>query len=265
MHTKTASFSLESDSKADLKPLETRKYTVRLAETRSELEEVFKLRFNIFNLELGEGLHSSFTSMMDKDEYDAYCDHLIVIDNESQRIVGTYRLQTYQMARSGSGFYTQNEFDLNFLPNYVLSEAFELGRACISKDHRSGRVLYLMWKGIAAYLLTTHKRYLFGCCSLTSQDPLEGWTLFSWLNDQGHVHRHHFAPVQTGFKSDRIDYTDIINSDNIKIPDLFRMYLSIGAKLCSAPALDRQFKTIDYLILLDTHEMTEESRKLFFN
>ena len=36
-----------------------------------------------------------------------------------------------------------------------------------------------------------------------------------------------------------------------RAPKLLRAYLTIGAKICSEPAIDRDFKTIDFLTLLD--------------
>jgi len=50
-----------------------------------------------------------------------------------------------------------------------------------------------------------------------------------------------------------------------KIPKLLRAYLSIGAKICGPPALDRQFKTIDFLTLLDLHSLPALVRARFLN
>jgi putative hemolysin len=38
-------------------------------------------------------------------------------------------------------------------------------------------------------------------------------------------------------------------------PKLLRTYLSIGAKICGPPAIDREFGTIDFLTLLDLHAL----------
>lgn len=61
--------------------------------------------------------------------------------------------------------------------------------------------------------------------------------------------------------------TDGLNldaSEGAKLPRLFRTYLRSGAKVCSSPAIDRQFKTIDFLALFDIAEMDERTAKLFF-
>src|SRR5215831_7990345 len=148
-------------------------YVVRLARTLEEIEAALKLRFEVFNLELDEGLESSFLTGRDRDEFDATCDHLIATDKTNGKVIGTYRLRTMEMAGSADGFYSAAEFDLNHLPSEVLNQSVELGRACIAKNHRNRRVLFLLWKAMALYVTTKRKRFLFGCCSLTSQDSWE--------------------------------------------------------------------------------------------
>ena len=118
---------------------------------------------------VGEGLESSFLTSRDLDEFDDLCHHLIVEDTDSGRTVGTYRTQTGEMAEAARGFYSAMEFDLSHFPAGVLENSVELGRACVAGDHRNAHVLFLLWKGLAAYVAHNQKRYLFGCCSLTSQ------------------------------------------------------------------------------------------------
>ena len=65
---------------------------VKLAKNLTELDAAMRLRFEIFNLELQEGLVSSYDRGYDTDAYDAYCEHLIVKDLKSDEVVGTYRL-----------------------------------------------------------------------------------------------------------------------------------------------------------------------------
>lgn len=239
------------------------RYLVRFARTRQELDAVLKLRFEVFNLELGEGLASSFRTGRDLDEFDETCHHLIVMETEQDKIVGTYRMQTSEMAAVGNGFYTAGEFDLAHFPPNVLTEGIELGRACVAQSHRNTQVLFLLWKGLAAYVAHNRKRYLFGCCSLTSQDEREGWRVMELLRGRGHLHPHLFAPPRPGFECEVDDLADD-DEPEARIPRLFRSYLRYGAKVCSPPAIDRQFKTIDYLVLFDVAEMGWQAAKMFF-
>ncbi len=248
--------------------LQTERYELSLARTAAELDAVLRLRFEVFNLELGEGLAASFLTGRDEDEFDRQCQHLIVRDRRDGKIVGTYRLQTNEMAAAGRGFYAATEFDLTQLPARVLANALELGRACIAQEHRHTEVLLLLWRGIAAYLQHTGKRYLFGCCSLTSQDARAAWALTRQLAQGGHFDVELFVPPQPGFECE-LDEDGALHglgatTQEAQMPKLFRSYLRFGAKVCGPPAIDRQFKTMDFFVLFDIEALDGRARQLLF-
>jgi putative hemolysin len=239
------------------------RYVARFARTTEEIFAALKLRFEVFNLELGEGLQASFLTGRDMDEFDEQCHHLIVVDTENQdRVVGTYRMQTSDMARAAGGFYSNVEFELSKLPPEVLSDSIELGRACVAQDHRNTAVLFLLWRGLAAYLMYNRKRYLFGCCSLTSQDPLDGLRVMRLLERNGQIDQSFNVTTQPGFEC--VAQDDALVDQEVRLPKLFQIYMRYGARVCSRPALDRQFKTIDFLVLFDVKALDEQSRRLFF-
>ncbi len=240
------------------------RYVAQFARTKEELLGALRLRFEVFNLELGEGLQASFLTGRDMDEFDEQCHHLIVVDTENQdRVVGTYRMQTGEMARAGRGFYSNGEFELSTLPPEMLSDSIELGRACVAQDHRNTAVLFLLWRGLAAYLMHNRKRYLFGCCSLTSQDPVDGLRVMRLLERKGQVDPSFNVTTQPGFECVAQDDVILVNQE-VRLPKLFQIYMRYGARVCSRPALDRQFKTNDFLVLFDVKAIDEQSRKMFF-
>ena len=238
------------------------RYVVRFARTSEEIDAALKLRFEVFNLELGEGLDSSYLSERDRDEFDSACHHLVVLDRDENMVVGTYRCQTGEMA-AAKGFYSAGEFDLSQLPSDVLTDAVELGRACVARSHRNTQVLFLLWKGLAAYAAYNRKRYLFGCCSLTSQDGTEGRRVFETLIESGHLHPTLRARPLPGLECYRDDSV-CDDAAEVNIPKLFKIYLRFGAQVCGPPALDRLFKTIDFLVLFDIQKMDEQWRRVFF-
>ena len=239
------------------------RYQVRFARTRRELDSVLKLRFEVFNLELGEGLASSYETGRDTDEFDETCHHLMVLDVLEDEVVGTYRMQTGEMALASSGFYSEGEYDLQSFSPGILWDSVELGRACIAKAHRNTQVLFLLWKGLAAYLSHNRKRYLFGCCSLTSQDAREGLRVMRLLEESNQLRTTPWATPRKDFEC-IIDDSVACQTDETAIPKLFRTYLRFGAKVCSPPAIDRRFKTIDFLVLFDVYEIDAATRRLFF-
>jgi putative hemolysin len=242
---------------APLLPLAGGPYRLRMALAEEDRAALYRLRFEVFNLELNEGLEAAYATGEDSDEFDPVFDHLMLEHAASGQAVGTYRLQTGAMARHNLGFYSEREFD--FAPYASLcGEVVELGRACIHRDHRSFEALTLLWRGVALYAAAHRARYFIGCCSLTSQEPQLGWDVY-----------HHLAgclaapELRTGARG---GYSlAVLPPSGVKphIPKLLRTYLAVGAQIASTPALDREFKTIDYLTVLDLERLAPSLRARF--
>ena len=228
-----------------------KRYLLRFAHTAEDLDRVFALRYDVFNVELGEGLESSHAERRDTDPYDEQCQHLMVIDTKTDRCVGTYRLQVREAADAGIGFYSASEFDLSAVPDEILDGMVELGRACVALDHRKRSTLNMLWRGMVAYLKHHQKRYFFGCSSLTSQDPAVGAATWEDLQARGYAHPDVYIPPLPSYVCDGE------GGRPAKIPTLFTLYLRVGARVCGPPALDRFFGTIDFLTLVDTRTMDQ--------
>ncbi|MBU6411723.1 MAG: GNAT family N-acetyltransferase [Verrucomicrobia bacterium] len=235
-------------------------YTVRLAAGAADIRAAQALRFEVFNVEMDEGLQESRATGLDADCFDAVCDHLLVEHLPSQQVAGTYRLQTGAAAAANLGYYSAQEFHLEeFEP--LRRCAVEAGRACIHRDHRHITVLGLLWKGIANYAQRHGARFLFGCSSLTSQDPVAGASVYAELC------RNHLSPMPWRARP-RAEYDCPLHSlsqEPQKIPKLLQAYLAIGAKICGPPALDWRFKTIDFLTMLDLQAMPPLVRRRFLD
>ncbi len=248
------------------------RYRLRLADSVEDRDAACRLRFKVFNIELGKGLESSYETGLDTDHFDLFCDHLLVEDKQaavgsSHRIVGTYRLQSGITAALNLGYYSQQEFD--FAPyESIRTEILELGRASIDREHRTPEVLTLLWRGIAQYANDMQLRYLIGCSSLNSIDPREGWHIYRQLENSRVAQELQTVPV-AGFECPDASASKEIGSDSEapaeygKVPKLLRTYLAIGARICSAPAWDKEFGTIDFLTLLDLRTISSSARNRF--
>jgi putative hemolysin len=234
------------------------KYQIRLAQSLAEREAACRLRFRVFNIELGEGLISSYSTGMDQDQFDLFCDHLIVEDRSRGVVVGTYRMQSGITAARNLGYYSAQEFD--FTPyEPVRDQVLELGRASIERDHRTSEVLTLLWRGIAQYSKFYGLRYLIGCSSLNSQDPQTGWAMYEQLSAFLVAPEFRTTPLA------RYKLPPAANSSacEVKIPKLIKTYIAVGARICGTPAWDREFGTIDFLTLLDLAQLTPAARNRF--
>jgi putative hemolysin len=238
------------------------RYRATFASTRDELDAILQLRYEVFNTEMGEGLDASRDTRRDFDEFDPVFHHLMVIDRPEAAVVGTYRMQTSAMASRHRGFYSDAEFDLSALPRHVLDSAVEVGRTCVAPAHRNTVVMLLLWKGLARYLASTGTRYLFGCCSIPSQHPEHGRHAMRLFERGGHLHPDVVVHPRPGWECDGEGPAD---GGELTLPPLFRLYLRYGAKVCGPPALDRQFKTIDFLLLLDIAQLAGDARARLFD
>lgn len=173
---------------------------VRLARTAEEVDAALKLRYEVFNLELGEGLASAFRTGREYDEFDSDSEHLIIVDRVLQRVIGTFRIRTYEIAKTTQGFYSSRQYDLSALPPEVLAHAIEIGRPCVAKTHRNSEAQMLLLKGLGVSLLQKNKRYLFGSLSLSTRDPMQAGRLFDQLKSEGHLHPEFRLMPKPGFK-----------------------------------------------------------------
>ena len=233
--------------------------------TSEDREAACRLRFKVFNIELGEGLESSYRTGLDTDKFDRVCEHLLVEDkmetNPAKRIVGTYRMQSGNNAERNLGYYSEQEF--NFAPFEPLRAGIlELGRASIDREHRTPEVLTLLWRGIAQYATDMGLRYLIGCSSINSKNPAEGWQVYRQL--EHYVVPPEFAtlPTEAYACSASTGFTEPA-AEPVKVPKLLKTYLAIGCRIGGPPAWDREFGTIDFLTFLDLKLVSSSARNRF--
>jgi putative hemolysin len=178
-------------------------------------------------------------------------------------------MQTGLTAQMNLGYYCEQEF--SFVPYEPLrSDILELGRASIDREHRTPEVLTFLWRGIAQYANDMGLRYLIGCSSLNSKDPAEGWQMYRQLEQyraspefETMPTAAYVCPVEPQGGSTQPSSGDEVSSVGTKVPKLLKTYLAIGARICSPPAWDREFGTIDFLTLLDLKLLSSAARHRF--
>ena len=241
---------------------ETPKYIVRYAITKEDLKAVFRLRFQVFNQELGAEHSKNQYFKIDKDKFDDICHHLMLISKDTGQIIGTYRMQTYEMAAQSCGFYSRQFFNLNNISDTILQAGVEIGRACVAEEYRNSRSLFLLWKGLANYLVSNKKQYLFGCSALLTQELKKATCAYHYFQSAQLVHPTIHVKPHSQYECEIPQ--DFLDEANVEIPVLFRLYLQMGAKICSLPAIDRQFKTIDFFTLFNIADLDQRYYQIFF-
>ena len=241
------------------------RYTVRFARSGNEINQAVYVQHRVFNLELlSEFLIPGFDDSEFEIPSSADCRYLIVLESATENVVGSYRIRTFEMAKTAENFFSSGVFRLSDLPSTVLSQAIEISRLCILPEHRNKQVLFLLWKGLAKHLLKTKKRYLFGCCSIFTQDFGDACAAFDLLRRGAFLHdKYVVSPTEECEFSEEEKFLSKTPA-NFVLPKLFGSYLKMGAKICSKPAIDRDFKTVDFFMLFDIKAISEKYFKMFF-
>jgi len=243
---------------------------VRIAESESEIEAAQRLRYRVFYEEMAAAPTPQMRSeRRDFDKYDAFCDHLLVVDRNMRDeqgqpvVVGTYRLLRGEVAAEHGGFYTSSEFDLT--PMLDVSPPgtrfLELGRSCVLKSHRAkASTMQLLWRGNQLYIERHGIEVMFGCASFAGTDPAAHALPLSYL--------HHFHSAPEGFRirarpelyvemnrmpKEAIDPKDALRT----LPTLVKGYIRIGAFIGDGAVIDKQFGTTDVLIYFPVSRIDE--------
>lgn len=225
------------------------KLSLSLATTPEEIREVQRLRYQVFVEAMGlESLRNH--DGLEKDEFDDYCDHLLVRDTRTLKVVGTYRvLGARGVARTG-GFYSENEFDLSRL-QHLRPRILEAGRACIHPDYRSGGVIMLLWAGLAACMQRERAEYLIGCASVSLAD---GGNTINGLYRK--LSAESLAPAEYRVEPKlRFPLHDDPIAGEVAVPALIKGYLRSGAWICGEPAWDPDFHSADLFMMLPLARM----------
>ena len=230
---------------------------VGLAQTGEELESIQRLRYDVFSAEYGAVLGGA-NDGLDRDSFDQWCDHLMVREAGSDRVIGTYRILTPVQARRAGGYYSESEFDLTGL-GAVRDGLVEFGRACIHEDHRQGGALMMLWSGLAEIVRQGGYQHVFGCASVSLRD--DGVTAAKvWRQVRARLKSENEPRVRPlhRYPVEQLD-SDLPAS----VPALLKGYMKLGTRVCGEPAWDPDFNTADFPMLLSISTMGQRYRRHF--
>jgi len=226
-----------------------------LARHQDEVEAAQRLRHRVFSAELGAQL--SGPPGIDQDEYDPFCEHLIVEDEVRQEVVGTYRLFLPEQVSKVGRYYSQTEFDLS-RPLALNSRVMELGRSCVHPDYRQGAVIVLLWSGLAEAMSMWEIDHLMGCASVHSTDGPALGALYRSLE------ANMVEPEQRVFPLRPIPGFDAnAQVKPVELPGLLKGYLRAGVRIGGEPYWDPQFHCADFFVWCDSRLITSRYQHRF--
>ena len=230
--------------------------SVGLAISEREILAAQKLRYHVFAEELGARLQTR-TPGVDQDIFDPYCEHLVVRNDDTGQIVGTYRILSPSKARAIGNYYSESEFDLTRL-QHLRPRMVEIGRSCVHPDHRNGATIALLWSGLAKYMMQNGYDYLIGCASISMADG--GHAAASIYHHLG----EHLSPIEFRvFPRCPLPLEALRHDLKADVPPLIKGYLRAGAYICGEPAWDPDFNTADLPILMPMSRVSDRYSRHF--
>lgn len=237
---------------------------VKLASNTNEIEQALRLRYQVF-VEEEKNFTMRNDSGLETDRYDEYCEHLIVQDVETSRVIGTYRLLPGDHATNKYGFYSETEFDLaNFAVHR--NRTLELGRSCIAQEYRGSKAIQMLWDGIASFIAAKGYEYLIGCASIHIRNHTELLEIYSLLKNQQIITNQYGIKPLESHRIEGLYEIDLTNREKEifrKMPPLMKGYQWLGAQISGDPAYDAIFETVDFLIILDKEKISRRYHKHF--
>lgn len=238
---------------------------VRLAESHDEIDAAQALRYQVFYREMAaRPSPETAKSRRDVDDFDLYCDHLLVIDHSrggaADAVVGTYRLLRRGPAAKAGRFYSASEYDISKLIA-VPGEILELGRSCVDVGYRNRPTMQLLWRGISAYVFHHQVEVMFGCASLPGTDVQAHADTLSYL------YHYHLAPpalrpraLDSLFVDMKLKPQPTLDprASLASLPPLVKGYLRLGGFVGDGAVIDGQFNTIDVCVVVKTELVTEK-------
>lgn len=234
---------------------------VSWARHQDEIREVQRLRYQIFAQEMGARLNSAVPGH-DIDLFDNYCEHLLVRDEVTRQVVGTYRLLTPAQAKRVGSTYSDLEFDLTRLRG-MRDRMVELGRSCVHQDYRHGGVIMALWGALAEFMVRNKLDTMIGCASIPMlhNGVISGDVAASiWQQ----LKATHLAPIEFHVRPRLpLPVEQLDSSLAVEPPALIKGYLRLGAKILGAPAWDPDFNSADLPMLMRINDLPSRYRKHF--
>jgi len=234
---------------------------VSWARHQDEVRAAQRLRYAVFAGEMGARLSTPIPGH-DVDLFDDFCEHLLVRDEATREVVGTYRVLTPAQARRVGSTYSDTEFDLTRLRD-LRERMVELGRSCVHAEHRQGGVILALWGALASFMQRNRLDTMIGCASIPMrhQGVTSGDAAASIWRQLSATHmapiRFHVQP-RLPLPVERLD-----SSLDVEPPALIRGYLRLGAKVLGAPAWDPDFNTADLPMLMRLEDLPSRYRRHF--
>lgn len=231
-------------------------YSARSADDAGDLAAAQNLRARAF---------PSRNGALDQDEFDEFCNHILIEDVGTGKLVCCFRFFHVKTTDDLSKSYSSQYYHLASL-NAFPGQMLELGRFCIDPDCSDPAILRVAWSVITRFVDDNAIALLFGCSSFAGLEFNKHKDAFVLLKDK-HLAPAHWLP---GPKAPEIiEYAEDLRyvKPRLKLaqkamPPLLRTYLAMGGWVSDHAVVDRHMNTLHVFTGVEIAAIPENRKRL---
>lgn len=215
------------------------RYTARLARGTKDIEMAQTLRGRAFG-------RQSDGRWLDKDPFDARCDHVLIEDHQSGRLVCCFRFLPLASGAEINSCYSAQFYDLKRLAAFN-QPMVEMGRFCVDTTVSDPDILRIAWAAMTDYVDRNGVELLFGCASFSGTDPKVYSDAFDLLNSRYLVPDHWRPEVKSpDVVSLARPMPAVADSRQglLRMPPMLRTYLMMGGWVSDHAVIDHDMGTL---------------------
>ena len=230
------------------------RYNVRLAQGAGDIAAAQALRHLAFHGRDG----------LDADGFDAECEHFLIEETRSGRLVCCFRILPLSGGGEISRSYSAQFYELEALRLYQ-GRMVEMGRFCIHPDVKDPDILRVAWGAMTSYVDENAVEMLFGCSSFKGVEAEEYLDAFTMLR-QRHMAPKRWLPRVKAPQVFRFGKLARRKPDAklamLRMPPLLRTYLMMGGWVSDHAVVDRQMNTLHVFTGLEIGAIPPGRKKL---
>ena len=235
------------------------RYRARYASSQIDVLAAQSLRYQCFNL--------SNKDELDVDDFDALCQHVLIENLETQKLICCYRILKFDSGKNISSSYSSQFYDLKVIENFT-EPMIEVGRFCIDPEVNDPSVALTAWAALAQIVDHNQTQFLFCCSSFEGIEKEKYFDSFALLRDR-YMAPDHWRPkikaAQVFCYSKDLIYKVDKKKALLNMPPLLKTYLSMGAWVSDHAVVDLNMKTLHLFTGMEISKIPKSRKKFLLN
>ncbi|MEM7522293.1 MAG: GNAT family N-acyltransferase [Pseudomonadota bacterium] len=248
-----------------MKPFSRGVYTARLAEAKADVEAAQRLRHAAFIAGRDAAKDDARSRGVDTDHIDDRCDHMLVEERKSGRLVCCFRMMPLRSGAEIDATYSAQYYDLEPLRDYP-APMVEMGRFCVLPGLTDPDILRVAWGAMTDYVDANGVEMLFGCSSFEGTEADAYHDAFALLKAR-HLAPKRWLPrvkaprVFPFAKRLRVKRPDMKLAIS-RMPPLLRTYLMMGGWVSDHAVVDKDLNTLHVFTGLEISRVPKARARL---